>query len=81
VTASWDSHFKLLMTHAAQDYISWLIGNAVVDEELSPHLQRHIDADSIYSFHKRPFLEATPFQWQWRKERLPSHDSISRYYQ
>jgi hypothetical protein len=39
------------MASAAQDYVSWLIEDAIVDEELSPHLQRHIDADNFFSFH------------------------------
>ena len=47
----WDSHLKLLMEHGAQDYVSWLIGDAIVDEELSTHMQSYVNADSFYGFH------------------------------
>jgi predicted transposase YdaD len=73
----WDSHLKSLMAYAAQDYLSWLIGDAIIDEdfkpdideELSPHLLRQINADSFYGFHIGSNKYAMHLEFQSRRDR------------
>ena len=49
VASSWDGQLKRLVGEAPQDFISWLIGGAQFESELSPHLQsRNVDADILY---------------------------------
>lgn len=76
MTGLWDAHLKPLMVYAAQDYLSWLIGDAVIDEEFPPHLDeefpphllRQISADSFYGFHIGSRKYAMHLEFQSRRD-------------
>ena len=44
----WDSNLKRLVEINPQAFVTWLLGDAQVVQELSGHLNRAIDIDILY---------------------------------
>jgi predicted transposase YdaD len=62
---SWDYTMKRWVGEVPQDFISWLLRGAVVEEEVSAHLQsRQTDADLLYRvrINDRPYMFHVEFQ-------------------
>ncbi|HEU5227195.1 MAG TPA: hypothetical protein VFU49_05230 [Ktedonobacteraceae bacterium] len=65
MAGSWDGKLKRLVNEAPQDFVSWLLGGALFERELSPHLpHRNVDADLLYQIRldDEPFLLHLEFQ-------------------